>query len=233
MIKSRGYIHLRSGISALAISFFVAVGCGAPDGDSGVEGVDSASQSPLVALSASFQPLVLSTAPEAPLDLRMFPAAVKTDSQGRIITGSSNDPIKNIVGAQAAGDRAGMPRFAKILFGAKYDTGSPNPGDRLDPNNPSLKSGSEHWPNRAQPFRSWPTSVAVTPDGAKLYVTLPGREGYPDWRVAVVDASARRVLRWIHVRPAEAATRGVRPTGVQISSYQHCNLQERLRGRDQ
>ena len=28
-------------------------------------------------------------------------------------------------------------------------------------------------------------ALALTPDGAKLYVTLPGREGYPDWRVAV------------------------------------------------
>ena len=30
------------------------------------------------------------------------------------------------------------------------------------------------------------------PDGRKLYVALPGREGYPDWRVAVMDSTRTR-----------------------------------------
>src|SRR5262249_7713849 len=81
----------------------------------------------LVGLSAPFQPQVLVPPGEAPLELRMFPGAVKTDSRGRIITGSTSDPVKNIVGAQAAGDRAGIARFAKILFGVQYNTGRPNP----------------------------------------------------------------------------------------------------------
>src|SRR5262249_37473188 len=67
-----------------------------------------------------------------------------------------------------------------------------------------------------QPFRGWPTTVALTPDGRKLYVALPGREGYPDWRVAVVDTSARRVLRWVDLRPT-GQTHGTRPMGILVS----------------
>jgi len=58
-----------------------------------------------------------------------------------------------------------------------------------------VNSGSQHWPFVKQPFRSWPNALALTPDGNKLYVTLPGREGYPDWRVASVDTRSRQVLR--------------------------------------
>ena len=86
--------------------------------------------------------------------------------------------------------RAGLERFTKILFGVHYFDGRPDPGTRLDPNDPQLSSGSEHWPFVKQPFRSWPNALALTPAGNKLYVTLPGREGYPDWRVAVVDTIA-------------------------------------------
>ena len=93
-------------------------------------------------------------------------------------------------------------RYTKIMFGAKYDTGVPDPGSRIDPNRPALSSGSQHWPHRNQPFRSWPNSVAVTPNVAKLYVSLPGREGYPDWRVAVVNTSTKQVSRWIDLRPS-------------------------------
>jgi hypothetical protein len=146
----------------------------------------NANQSSLL-LSPNFQPRILSTSGESPLALRIFITAVKTDSRGRIITGPTSDPIKNIVGAEPAGERGGMQRFTKIMFGASYIDGRPDPGTRIDPNNPVVKSGSQVWPNIKQPFRSQPRSMALTSDGRKLYVTLPGREGYPDWRVAVVD----------------------------------------------
>src|SRR5919108_2591788 len=142
-------------------------------------------------LSPNFTFKVLATTAEAPLALRFFSTAVKTDSRGRIITGPTSDPVKTIVGAEAAGERAGLARYTKILFGAQYDTGRPDPGTRLDPNHPIVKSGGQHWPFVPQPFRSWPTALALTPDGAKLYVTLPGRENFPDWRVAVVDTVTR------------------------------------------
>jgi DNA-binding beta-propeller fold protein YncE len=167
-------------------------------------------------LSASFQQRVLATEMEAPLPLRLFETAVKTDSRGRIITGENSDPVKNIVGAESAGIRAGLERFTKIMFGADYIDGRPDPGTRIDPNNPQVKSGSQLWPNRKQPFRSEPRSLALTADGKKLYVTLPGREGYPDWRVAVVDTQSRRVNKWIDLRP-QGQTRGTRPIGVKVS----------------
>ena len=148
------------------------------------------------AQSGTFVRKVLAPAlPESPFDLRFFSGAVKTNSRGEIITGPDDDSVKNIVGAQSAGDRAGVERFTKILFGVDYFTGRPDPGTRLDPNNPQVNSGSQHWPFVKQPFRSWPNALALTPDGNKLYVTLPGREGYPDWRVASVDTRSRQVLR--------------------------------------
>ncbi|HEY0481455.1 MAG TPA: beta-propeller fold lactonase family protein [Kofleriaceae bacterium] len=154
--------------------------------------------------------------PEAPEALRLFPTPVKSDSRGRVISGQTSDPVKNIVGAEAAGTRAGIQRFTKIMFGAKYDNGRPNDSHRVNPNAPSLSSGSEHWPFRSQPFRSWPDAVAVTPDGAKLYVTLPGREGYPDSRVAVVNTTTRTVSRWIDLRPSGQTLR-TRPIGLRVS----------------
>jgi DNA-binding beta-propeller fold protein YncE len=166
---------------------------------------------------ASFTRRVLApVGPEAPLELRLFTTPAKTDSRGRVITGQTSDPVKHIVGAEAAGTRAGVARFTKIMFGAQYDTGRPNDSHRVNPNSPSLSSGNEHWPFRAQPFRSWPSAVALTPDGAKLYVALPGREGYPDFRVAVVDTTTRAVTRWIDVRPA-GQTRGTRPIDLRVS----------------
>jgi DNA-binding beta-propeller fold protein YncE len=168
-------------------------------------------------LSAPFERLVLAPAgPEAPFHLRFFSTAVKTDSGGRILTGPTSDPVKTLVGAESAGVRAGLQRFTKILFGAGYIDGRPDPGTRIDPNNPVVKSGSQHWPFVPQPFRSWPTSLALTPDGRKLYVSLPGREGYPDWRVAAVDTASRSVLTWVDLRPA-GMTRGTRPTGLAVS----------------
>ncbi len=167
-------------------------------------------------LSAAFTYRVLSTMPEAPLALRFFSTAVKTDSRGRIITGPTTDPVKNIVGPEPAGERGGLARFTKIMFGAGYIDGRPDPGTRIDPNNPIVKSGNELWPNRPQPFRSQPRALALTADGKKLYVTLPGREGYPDWRVAVMDTTTPKVLKWIDLRPS-GQTRGLRPIGVKVS----------------
>jgi DNA-binding beta-propeller fold protein YncE len=109
-----------------------------------------------------------------------------------------------------------MERYTKILFGAGYIDGRPDPGTRIDPNDPEVKSGNQFWPHVPQPFRSWPNAVAVTPDGRKLYVTLPGREGYPDWRIAVVDAARRSVLTWLDLRPA-GVTQGTRPVGLAVS----------------
>ncbi len=171
-------------------------------------------------LGPAFEQRVLAAAlPEAPFDLRFFTGAVKTRPDGTIITGPGVTGTRNLVGAEAAGERAGLPRFTKIMFGVDYFSGRPSPGDRVDPNNPIIKSGGQHWPNVKQPMRSWPTSVAVTPDGKKLYVTLPGREGYPDWRVAVVDTALRRVTGWVDLRPA-GQTRGTRPMGVAVSPTQ-------------
>jgi DNA-binding beta-propeller fold protein YncE len=166
-------------------------------------------------LSATFQRQVLVPPGEAPYSLRLFSTPVKTDSNGNIITGPTSDPVKNVVGAESAGLRAGMQRFTQIMFGAKYDTGEPDPGTRIDPNNPSVSSGSEHWPFRDQPFRSWPNAVAITPDGKTLYATLPGREGYPDWRIAAMDTGSRSVS-WIDLR-ASGISRGTRPVALQVS----------------
>jgi DNA-binding beta-propeller fold protein YncE len=168
-------------------------------------------------LSSQFQQNILAAVtPESPLELRLFVAPVKTDSRGRIITGPNNDPVKNIVGAQSAGMRAGLDRFTKILFAADYSSGSPDPGQRQDPNAPSVGGGSHHWPHRDQPFRGWPNSVTITPDGAKVYVSLPGREGYPDTRIAVVNTSTRKVLNWVDLR-VPGATRPTRPLGMAVS----------------
>lgn len=166
--------------------------------------------------SEAFQRKILETPPEAPFELRFFTTAVKTDSRGRIITGPTSDPVKNIVGAEPAGRRAGFDRFTKIMYGAGYIDGRPDPSTRIDPNNPQVKSGNEFWPNRKQPFRSQPRALALSQDGKKLYVTLPGREGYPDWRVAVVDTASRQVSKWIDLRPA-GETRGLRPIGVKAA----------------
>jgi DNA-binding beta-propeller fold protein YncE len=166
-------------------------------------------------LGSAFERRVLAAAlPESPFDLRFFSTAVKTDANGKVITNVDTPGPRQMVGAEPAGDRAGLPRFTKILFSAQYDTGTP--GHRLDPNNPIVESGGEHWPFVKQPFRSWPNALAVTPDGRKLYVTLPGREGYPDSRVAVVSTATRRVTSWIDLRPAGQKNR-TRPDGLAIS----------------
>jgi DNA-binding beta-propeller fold protein YncE len=177
-------------------------------------GYHVSAQGTTTTLGAAFDRHVLAPAlPESPFDLRFFSTAVKVDANGNVITNIDTPPI-GLVGAEDAGDRAGMKRFTKILFSAQYDTGTP--GHRLLPNDQQVSSGGEHWPFVKQPMRSWPNAVAVTPDGLKLYVTLPGREGYPDSRVAVVDTSQRRVKTWIELRPAGQTNR-TRPDGIAIA----------------
>src|SRR4029079_15104654 len=78
-------------------------------------------------LSSPFQRKILATLPEAPLNLRFFTTGVKTDSRGRIITGPNRDPVKDIVGQESAGERGGLQRYTKIMFGAKYVDGRPDP----------------------------------------------------------------------------------------------------------
>src|ERR1051325_9178808 len=84
-------------------------------------------------LSAPFERQILQPPPEAPFNLRFFTTAVKTDSRGRVITGPTSDPVKDIVGPEPAGERGGLPRFTKVMFGASYIDGRPDPGPRLDP----------------------------------------------------------------------------------------------------
>src|SRR5919107_3583842 len=115
--------------------------------------------------SAAFERKVLEMAPEAPFELRLFETAVKTNSKGEIISGPTRDPVKNIVGAASAGVRAGLELFTKIMYGASYIDGRPDPGTRIDPNNPVVKSGNQFWPFIRQPFRSEPRALALTPDG--------------------------------------------------------------------
>ncbi|MEO7167290.1 MAG: YncE family protein [Spartobacteria bacterium] len=167
-------------------------------------------------LGPPFAYQILSTSAEAPEALRFFTTAVKTDSKGKIITGPNSDPVKNIVGSENAGERGGLQRFTKIMFGAGYIDGRPDPGTRIDPNNPQVSSGNQKWPNRPQPFRSQPRSLALTPDGKKLYVALPGREGYPDWRVAVVATATRQVTQWLDLRPP-GLVGGLRPISVKVA----------------
>ena len=167
-------------------------------------------------VAAPFTPKTLVPTAEAPFGLRFFTSAVKTDSQGEIITGPQSDPVKDIVGAEAAGLRAGLQRFTKIMFGCNYFDGRPDPGTRIDPNDPQVSSGNQHWPFVPQPFRGVPTEVALTLDGKKLYVSLPGKEGYPDWRVAVVDTATRRVLRWVDLR-VPGQIDGTRPLGIAMA----------------
>jgi len=167
-------------------------------------------------LGAPFSYQILTGSPEAPLDLRIFTTAVKTDSKGEIITGPTSDPEKNIVGPEDAGERGGLERYTKIMFGAGYIDGRPDPGTRIDPNNPQVSSGNQKWPFRPQPFRSQPRSLSITPDGKKLYVALPGREGYPDWRIAVVDTATRKVTKWVDLRPP-GMIGGMRPISVKMA----------------
>ena len=112
---------------------------------------------------------------------------------------------------------AGSSAITKIMFGAGYFDGRPDPGTRIDPEQPAGQAAATSTGRIApQPFRSRPRSLALTPDGSKLYVTLPGREGYPDWRVAVVDTQDSPGHPWVDLRPAGRCG-GMRPIGVKIS----------------
>jgi hypothetical protein len=102
-----------------------------------------------VTLSAPFVRRVLATAGaagESRFDLRFFTTAVEADSRGDIITGTTSDPVKTIVGAEYAAERAGLSRFTKILFGADYFNGRPDPSTRssqlMETNNQPREGGS-------------------------------------------------------------------------------------------
>ncbi|MEO7723365.1 MAG: YncE family protein, partial [Chthoniobacterales bacterium] len=45
---------------------------------------------------------------------------------------------------------------------------------------------------------------------------LPGREGYPDWRVAVVNTTTRQVIKWLDLRPP-GLVGGLRPISVKMA----------------
>ena len=125
--------------------------------------------------------------------LRFFTTAVKTDSKGEIITGPNSDPVKTLSDRKPPASAAGSSASPRSCLARATSTAGRIPGTRIDPNNPQVSSGNQKWPNREQPFRSQPRSLALTIDGKKLYVTLPGREGYPDWRLAVVSTKTRQV----------------------------------------
>src|SRR5215510_9566854 len=74
-------------------------------GGFGVAAFTLESQTPVrQSLSPPFTRHVMTpVGPESPLELRQFIGPVKTDSRGRVITGSNDDPVKTIVGAESAG----------------------------------------------------------------------------------------------------------------------------------
>ena len=78
-----------------------------------------------------------------------------------------------------------------------------------------VNSGNQIWPNRKQPFRSQPRALALTPDGKKLYVALPGREGIPIGasRLSILHQRVLKLDRSTAAGPA----RGLRPIGVKVS----------------
>jgi len=57
-----------------------------------------------------------------------------------------------------------------------------------------------------QPRRDHPTRVALSADGRKLYVTLPGSEAAPGHELAVIDVATERVIKRIPIgsRPYNA-----------------------------
>jgi len=66
-------------------------------------------------LGPAFQRRVLAAAlPESAFDLRFFSTAVKTDANGNVITNVDAPGPRKLVGAEAAGERAGLQRFTKI-----------------------------------------------------------------------------------------------------------------------
>ena len=122
-------------------------------------------------LSDAFTFEVLATTSEAPLALRFFSTAVKTDSRGRIITGPTNDPVKNIVGPESAGMRAGLARFTKIMFGAGYIDGRPDPGTRIRSQQPP---GDERKSDVAKSPAAIPKSSARVVDHARRQKAVCG-----------------------------------------------------------
>ena len=79
---------------------------------------------------------MLAPTPEAPFNLRFFTTAVKTDSRGESSPDQTTIRSKTSWAQEAAGERGGLQRYTKIMFGAGYIDGRPDPGTRIDPNNP-------------------------------------------------------------------------------------------------
>ena len=109
--------------------------------------------------------------------------------------------MKNIVGPEPAGERGGMDRYTKIMFGAGYIDGRPDPGARIDPDNPKVNSGNQKWPNRPQPFRSQPRSLALTPDGRSSMSHCPAGR-LSRLAIAALDRAPSRVTKWLDLGPA-------------------------------
>src|SRR6185295_13506346 len=101
MYKGRVIIMGAAGVWLLVGIGLIVTSSGGP------EGTANAQQASRPLLSSNFNYKVLATTAEAPLNLRFFTTAVKTDSRGRIITGPNSDPIKIIIGPEPAGERGG------------------------------------------------------------------------------------------------------------------------------
>ncbi|HVG22904.1 MAG TPA: hypothetical protein VND45_02020 [Thermoanaerobaculia bacterium] len=142
-------------------------------------------------LSNAFPRLILTPPGEAPFNLRLFITAVKTDSRGRVITGPSTDPVKNIIGPGPAGERGGLARLTKVMFGAGYIDGRPDPSTRIDPNNPIVKSGSQ-----LGPFFRPETDYFFTKFGAPQDVGTP--QNLSSRNTKHLRAFWDSVPRWLH-----------------------------------
>ena len=122
--------------------------------------------------------------------------------------------MKNIVGPEAAGERGGLERYTKIMFGAGYIDGRPDPGTRIDPNNPQVSSGNQIWPNRRSHFAA-SRARALTPDGKKLYVALPAAKAIRLARRRRYTKT-RKVTKWLDLRPP-GMVGGLRPISVKMA----------------
>lgn len=97
---------------------------------------------------------------------------------------------------------AGIAALLLSSLASGCDDPTPTPADpwaahSLDPYaNPF---GPDHPLWAAQPHRDRPRALALSADGARLYVALQGREDEPSDTVAVVDVASRRVLRKVRV----------------------------------
>ena len=115
---------------------------------------------------------------------------------------------------------------------SNYFDGRPDPGTRIDPNNPKVNSGNQHWPFVKQPFRSWPNALALTPDGRQALRHAAGPRRLSRLARRGGRHRTRRVLRWIDLR-VPGQPRGTRPIGIAVSSAEHGHLSPAVCGRRQ